>query len=173
MILKTSHCYSISLTNQHICLFVVGLLVWFSDMRMQRNCTNKIMTLNCILFPVRCTWLAIIVNLKIQSSLIWFSFSFFILWALNCKNMPFFAGGTFALYSLLCRNMNVGILNSKHADSNLSYSRNTRSGVTEKKTRLVKFLEGSIVARRVLLFIAMLGMCMLIGDGILTPAISG
>lgn len=87
--------------------------------------------------------------------------------------MPFFAGGTFALYSLLCRNMNVGILNSKHADSNLSYSRNTWSGVTEKKTRLVKFLEGSIVARRVLLFIAMLGMCMLIGDGILTPAISG
>ncbi|KAK4743034.1 hypothetical protein SAY87_001035 [Trapa incisa] len=81
-------------------------------------------------------------------------------------------GGTFALYSLLCRNMNVGILNSKCVDTNLSYSMNTQPGVTEKKTGLVKFLEGSIVARRILLFIAMLGMCMLIGDGILTPAIS-
>ncbi|KAK7845039.1 putative potassium transporter 17 [Quercus suber] len=34
------------------------------------------------------------------------------------------------------------------------------------------FFESSIVARRVLLFVAMLGMCMLINDGILTPAIS-
>lgn len=44
---------------------------------------------------------------------------------------------------------------------------------TENKSRLGKFFEKSIVARRILLFIAMLGMCMLIGDGILTPAISG
>ncbi|KAL3731241.1 hypothetical protein ACJRO7_028161 [Eucalyptus globulus] len=43
---------------------------------------------------------------------------------------------------------------------------------TEKQSRLGKFFERSIVVRRVLLFIAMLGMCMLIGDGILTPAIS-
>jgi KUP system potassium uptake protein len=35
------------------------------------------------------------------------------------------------------------------------------------------FFESSIVARRVLLFVAILGMCMLIGDGILMPAISG
>ncbi|KAH9794272.1 putative potassium transporter 17 [Citrus sinensis] len=42
----------------------------------------------------------------------------------------------------------------------------------ENKSRLGKFFEKSILARRILLFIAMLGMCMLIGDGILTPAIS-
>lgn len=38
---------------------------------------------------------------------------------------------------------------------------------------MVKVFRKSIVARRLLLFITVLGMCMLIGDGILTPAISG
>lgn len=44
---------------------------------------------------------------------------------------------------------------------------------TETHTWLAKLFERSVVARRVLLFVAMLGTCMLIGDGILTPAISG
>ncbi|CAL5427734.1 unnamed protein product [Camellia sinensis] len=43
---------------------------------------------------------------------------------------------------------------------------------SEKRSRLGIFFEKSVVARRVLLFIAMLGMFMLIDDGILTPAIS-
>ncbi|KAI7993603.1 putative potassium transporter 17 [Camellia lanceoleosa] len=72
-------------------------------------------------------------------------------------------GGTFALYSLLCRNLDIGILSSKHVALNSS---------SEKRSRLGIFFEKSVVARRVLLFIAMLGMCMLIGDGVLTPAIS-
>ncbi|XP_030960541.1 probable potassium transporter 17 [Quercus lobata] len=80
-------------------------------------------------------------------------------------------GGTFALYSLLCRHVNVGILSSKHVSSNSSHSHSMQEG-TEKKSRLGIFFESSIVARRVLLFVAILGMCMLIGDGILTPAIS-
>ncbi|KAK7319187.1 hypothetical protein RJT34_03905 [Clitoria ternatea] len=74
-------------------------------------------------------------------------------------------GGTFALYSLLCRHFNIGILPSKHG------SLNTTKAV-QKHTWLAKFFETSVAARRVLLFIAMLGTCMLIGDGILTPAIS-
>ncbi|KAI6677243.1 hypothetical protein NL676_038039 [Syzygium grande] len=81
-------------------------------------------------------------------------------------------GGTFALYSLLCRKVNVGILHSKHVESNSGVSRRGLPERTEKQSTLGKFFEQSIVARRVLLFIAMLGMCMLIGDGILTPAIS-
>ncbi|KAJ0039258.1 hypothetical protein Pint_22523 [Pistacia integerrima] len=81
-------------------------------------------------------------------------------------------GGTFALYSLLCRNMNIGFLSPKNVSSNSGISRSVLHEGTETKTRLGKFFEKSIVARRVLLFIAMLGMCMLIGDGILTPAIS-
>ncbi|OAY25397.1 probable potassium transporter 17 isoform X2 [Manihot esculenta] len=81
-------------------------------------------------------------------------------------------GGTFALYSLLCRNINIGILSSKHVKSNASFSISALQGGTENKCRLGKFFESSIVSRRLLLFIAMLGTCMLIGDGILTPAIS-
>ncbi|KAL3502150.1 hypothetical protein ACH5RR_036599 [Cinchona calisaya] len=73
-------------------------------------------------------------------------------------------GGTFALYSLLCRNININILSSKHSGANSSPS--------EEPSRLGKFFEESLVARRVLLFIAILGMSMLIGDGVLTPAIS-
>lgn len=74
-------------------------------------------------------------------------------------------GGTFALYSLLCRHFNIGILPSKQTVLN---SHRT----TETDIWLAKLFEKSLVARRLLLFIAMLGTCMLIGDGILTPAIS-
>ncbi|KAL0005069.1 hypothetical protein SO802_012630 [Lithocarpus litseifolius] len=80
--------------------------------------------------------------------------------------------GTFALYSLLCRHVNIGILSSKHVSSNSSLSHSIHEG-TKKKSRLGIFFESSMVARRVLLFVAILGMCMLIGNGILTPAISG
>ncbi|PRQ41309.1 putative potassium transporter [Rosa chinensis] len=78
-------------------------------------------------------------------------------------------GGTFALYSLLCRNMNIGILSS---NPNSSLSHSIYDEGIENQSRLAKIFKKSIVARRLLLFIAMLGMCMVIGDGILTPAIS-
>ncbi|CAN6550000.1 unnamed protein product [Malus baccata var. baccata] len=81
-------------------------------------------------------------------------------------------GGTFALYSLLCRHLNIGILNSKPASSNSSLSRSILDDGIENRSRLAKFFKKSVVARRMLLFIAMLGTCMVIGDGILTPAIS-
>ncbi|KAL9454069.1 hypothetical protein AB3S75_009634 [Citrus x aurantiifolia] len=76
-------------------------------------------------------------------------------------------GGTFALYSLLSRKMDIGFFSAKNLDSNSIFHEGA-----ENKSRLGKFFEKSILARRILLFIAMLGMCMLIGDGILTPAIS-
>ncbi|KAL6189753.1 hypothetical protein ACLB2K_036155 [Fragaria x ananassa] len=81
-------------------------------------------------------------------------------------------GGTFALYSLLCRNMDIGILSSRPSNRNFSLADTMFDEGTEKQSRLAKFFKKSIVARRLLLFIAMLGMCMVIGDGILTPAIS-
>ncbi|KAK4264104.1 hypothetical protein QN277_029438 [Acacia crassicarpa] len=80
-------------------------------------------------------------------------------------------GGTFALYSLLCRHLNIGILPSKRPHLLSTTSSNVQRG-TETQSRVGKFFERSLVARRVLLFVAMLGTCMLIGDGILTPAIS-
>lgn len=88
------------------------------------------------------------------------------------------AGGTFALYSLLCRHMNIaGITsNSGMSPSNHSHHNNNSNNLDptlKKPSRLGMFIERSLIARRVLFFIAILGMCMLIGDGILTPAISG
>ncbi|KAM7487840.1 hypothetical protein LguiB_025324 [Lonicera macranthoides] len=77
-------------------------------------------------------------------------------------------GGTFALYSLLCRTTNIGVISKRRVNSNSNVS----SADYEKQSRLGKFFEKSVIARRLLLFIAILGMCMLIGDGILTPAIS-
>eukprot|EP00268_Persea_americana_P064968 TRINITY_DN8610_c0_g1_i11.p1 TRINITY_DN8610_c0_g1~~TRINITY_DN8610_c0_g1_i11.p1 ORF type:complete len:372 (+),score=48.96 TRINITY_DN8610_c0_g1_i11:1982-3097(+) len=79
-------------------------------------------------------------------------------------------GGTFALYSLLCKHSQVGILPSRRVESNLGLEHATQ--YADKHNRLRNFFEQSMIARRALLFIAMLGTCMLIGDGILTPAIS-
>lgn len=80
------------------------------------------------------------------------------------------SGGTFALYSLLCKNANIGILKPKNTDSK-TLPDNSRN--IESKSWLQTFIEENLIFQRVLLFIAILGMCMLIGDGILTPAISG
>ncbi|KAK3133465.1 hypothetical protein QOZ80_6AG0536880 [Eleusine coracana subsp. coracana] len=81
-------------------------------------------------------------------------------------------GGTFAMYSLLCRHADIGVLPSKKVyseDEPLLYN---QSATDRGPSKLGKFFERSITARRVLLFMAIMGMCMLIGDGILTPAIS-
>ncbi|KAL9664910.1 hypothetical protein QQ045_020319 [Rhodiola kirilowii] len=79
-------------------------------------------------------------------------------------------GGTFALYSLLCRHMKIELL-SRNKVRDVSIPQ--QEGGLENQSRIKKFFERSLVARRVLLFMAILGMCMLIGDGVLTPAISG
>lgn len=69
--------------------------------------------------------------------------------------------------------MNIGVLTSRPTNSSSSLSPSLLDEGTEKQSRLAKFFRKSVFARRVLLFIAMLGTCMVIGDGILTPAISG
>ncbi|KMT09074.1 hypothetical protein BVRB_6g131820 isoform B [Beta vulgaris subsp. vulgaris] len=63
------------------------------------------------------------------------------------------------------QHMKIGILSTRDADS-------TRYEHQEQQVKVGKIFEKSVVARRILLFISILGMCMLIGDGILTPAIS-
>ncbi|CAA0814150.1 Potassium transporter 6 [Striga hermonthica] len=84
-------------------------------------------------------------------------------------------GGTFALYSLLCRHAKVNPLPSfQSADEDLSaYKKDITS--PEPSTfgaRLKSSLEKYRVLQRFLLVLALLGACMVIGDGILTPAIS-
>ncbi|CAO2206976.1 unnamed protein product [Urochloa humidicola] len=88
-------------------------------------------------------------------------------------------GGTFAMYSLRCQHANIGILPSKKIYTEEEQGQGQgqgmapgRSVVPRRPSRLRSFIERSLTARRLLLLTAILGMCMLIGDGILTPAIS-
>ncbi|KAL8035771.1 hypothetical protein ABFX02_12G118100 [Erythranthe guttata] len=84
-------------------------------------------------------------------------------------------GGTFALYSLLCRHAKVNSLPSfQSADEDLSsYKKDIRSPAPSTfGARLKSSLEKYRVLQRFLLVLALLGACMVIGDGILTPAIS-
>ncbi|KAG6486344.1 potassium transporter 7-like isoform X1 [Zingiber officinale] len=81
-------------------------------------------------------------------------------------------GGTFALYSLLCRHAKFSLLpNQQAADEELStyYRNGTRSVI---HSPLKRFLEKHKRLRTCLLLIVLFGACMVIGDGVLTPAIS-
>ena len=86
-------------------------------------------------------------------------------------------GGTFALYSLLCRHARVSSLpNCQLADEDLSEY--TKDGVVSSATTLggltlKSTLEKYRVLQLVLLVLALIGTCMVIGDGVLTPALSG
>ncbi|KAJ9135286.1 hypothetical protein P3X46_032489 [Hevea brasiliensis] len=85
-------------------------------------------------------------------------------------------GGTFALYSLLCRHARVSSLpNCQLADEELSeYKKDGSVSNDENVSRssLKSTLEKCRVLQRVLLVLALIGTCMVIGDGVLTPAIS-
>ena len=87
----------------------------------------------------------------------------------------FSAGGTFALYSLLCRYAKVGLIPSQEAEDrdvstfHLELPNNRLRGAS----RLKSMLESSRFAKLFLLFATMLGTSMFIGDGVLTPCISG
>ncbi|KAL7089712.1 hypothetical protein ACP275_13G200200 [Erythranthe tilingii] len=82
-------------------------------------------------------------------------------------------GGTFALYSLLCRHAKVKTIPNQHrTDEELTtYSRTTfHEHSFAAKTK--KWLEADAFRRNSLLMLVLIGTCMVIGDGILTPAIS-
>lgn len=84
-----------------------------------------------------------------------------------------FAGGTFALYSLICRHAKVSLIpNRQHADEALSTYKMEEA--PEKDTNKMKMLlEKYKALHTALLIVVLLGTCMVIGDGVLTPAISG
>ncbi|CAH8363864.1 unnamed protein product [Eruca vesicaria subsp. sativa] len=88
-------------------------------------------------------------------------------------------GGTFALYSLLCRHARVNSLPScQLADEQLFEYKTDSMGsplvVPQSgfSARLKCVLEKQRVLQKVLLVLALIGTCMVIGDGVLTPAIS-
>ncbi|XP_056163465.1 potassium transporter 10-like isoform X1 [Syzygium oleosum] len=82
-------------------------------------------------------------------------------------------GGTFALYSLLCRHANIKTIpNQDRTDEELTtYSRSifVEHSFAAKTKR---WLEGRRYRKSILLILVIIGSCMVIGDGILTPAIS-
>ncbi|CAN1166410.1 Potassium transporter 11 [Linum perenne] len=82
-------------------------------------------------------------------------------------------GGTLALYSLLCRHAKVKTIPNQHrTDEDLTtYSRSTfHEQSFAAKTK--RWLEGHACRKTALLILVLVGTCMVIGDGILTPAIS-
>nr|AAK53758.1 putative potassium transporter HAK1p [Mesembryanthemum crystallinum] len=84
-------------------------------------------------------------------------------------------GGTFALYSLLCRHARVSSLpNCQLADEDLSaYKKDDFSSADKDPRSSLKLtLEKHKVLHKVLLILALIGACMVIGDGVLTPALS-
>ncbi|CAA3005334.1 potassium transporter 2 [Olea europaea subsp. europaea] len=82
-------------------------------------------------------------------------------------------GGTFALYSLICRHAKVSLLpNGQVADAALSTYILEQPPETKNYSRVKLVLEKYKSLHTALLILVLLGTCMVIGDGLLTPAIS-
>ncbi|KAL5983847.1 Potassium transporter 5 [Asimina triloba] len=83
-------------------------------------------------------------------------------------------GGTFALYSLICRYAKVNLIPSQQAeDRELShYQLDLPSRRQIRASRVKSALENSHFAKYALLLLTMLGTSMVMGDGVLTPCIS-
>ncbi|KAI9083352.1 hypothetical protein K1719_034718 [Acacia pycnantha] len=82
-------------------------------------------------------------------------------------------GETFALYSLLCRHAKIKTIPNQHrTDEELTtYS---RSAIHEKSfaAKTHRWLEEKAFRKNAILILVLVGTCMVIGEGILTPAIS-
>ncbi|KAI4301374.1 hypothetical protein L6164_034659 [Bauhinia variegata] len=84
-------------------------------------------------------------------------------------------GGTFALYSLVCRYAKVGLIpNQQLEDADVSHYKleSPKDNRVKRASRLKSKLENSLFAKSFLLFATMLGTSMVIGDGVLTPCMS-
>eukprot|EP01018_Ginkgo_biloba_P006159 Gb_11417 [translate_table: standard] len=84
-------------------------------------------------------------------------------------------GGTFALYSLICRYAKVSLLpNQEPSDAHISsFKLKLPTPELERSLRIKESLEKHSILKTLLLLLVLAGASMLIGDGILTPAISG
>lgn len=83
-------------------------------------------------------------------------------------------GGTFAMYSLICRYAKVGLIPSQEAsDQDVStFKLELPNKRLRRASKLKSKLENSRFAKNLLLLATMLGTSMVIGDGVLTPCIS-
>ncbi|KAG6426857.1 hypothetical protein SASPL_111092 [Salvia splendens] len=83
-------------------------------------------------------------------------------------------GGTFALYSLICRYVKVSLIPSQEVEDRdvSTYQLELPSKSLQRASKIQAKLENSNFAKYALLFATMLGTSMVIGDGVLTPCIS-
>ncbi|KAF9588306.1 hypothetical protein IFM89_008723 [Coptis chinensis] len=83
-------------------------------------------------------------------------------------------GGIFALYSLLCRDSQMGLLNSSGAAKDNLSAYNSENSMKEARTSLLvkQHFRNHRSSRILLLLAVLLGTSMLISDGILAPSIS-
>ncbi|KAK4441748.1 Potassium transporter 5 [Sesamum alatum] len=83
-------------------------------------------------------------------------------------------GGTFALYSLICRYAKVGLIPSQEVeDGDVStFKLELPNNRMQRASKVKSKLENSNFAKFFLLFATMLGTSMVVGDGVLTPCIS-
>ncbi|PON98911.1 Potassium transporter [Trema orientale] len=83
-------------------------------------------------------------------------------------------GGTFALYSLICRYAKVNMLpNRQPADEQISsFKLKLPTPELERALNIKEYLERKSSLKTLLLLLVLTGTSMIIGDGILTPAMS-
>ncbi|KAM1002345.1 hypothetical protein ACFX2C_002789 [Malus domestica] len=83
-------------------------------------------------------------------------------------------GGTFALYSLICRHAKVSLLpNQLPSDARISSFRlKVPSPELERSLKIKERLEASLTLKKLLLMLVLAGTAMVIADGVVTPAMS-
>lgn len=78
-------------------------------------------------------------------------------------------GGTFALYSLLARYVNL-VKDNKHGLTTVKFQRYPTKDLRPANLNIRSTVEGSSFLRGFIYVLSVLGVCMVISDGILTPA---
>ncbi|KAK8561383.1 hypothetical protein V6N13_149432 [Hibiscus sabdariffa] len=83
-------------------------------------------------------------------------------------------GGTFALYSLICRHAKVSLLpNQVPSDARISgFMLKVPSPELERSLKIKETLETSLTLKKLLLMLVLVGTSMVIADGVVTPAMS-
>ncbi|XP_020578351.1 potassium transporter 7-like isoform X2 [Phalaenopsis equestris] len=83
-------------------------------------------------------------------------------------------GGTFALYSFICRNAKANLLpNQLPSDARISsFGLKAPSPELERSLKLKEHLETSVLIKKLLLLLVLFGISMVIAGGVITPAMS-
>ncbi|GLT28281.1 hypothetical protein SLA2020_032240 [Shorea laevis] len=81
-------------------------------------------------------------------------------------------GGTFALYSLLSRYVNISLIPNKQLEDTEVSNYGLPSNQLRRASMIKKLLENSIIIQVFLFLLTILGTSMVIGDGIIAPSMA-